>query len=69
LLTPPAKVRVLQTDRSNIVRWCDEWVDPCWDVEVVERHPQLDHIRSLWVYGRRIIRTAGPSPSILRRLA
>ena len=51
VLTPPAKVRVLKTDRSSIVRWCDEWMDPCWDVEAVDAHPQLEPMRSLWVYG------------------
>jgi hypothetical protein len=51
LLTPPAKVLVLKTDRSSITRWCDEWMDPCWDVELVVPHPQLEAMRSLWVYG------------------
>ncbi|HIH2745030.1 TPA: hypothetical protein ACYLN4_000699 [Burkholderia lata] len=51
MLSPPAKVKVLKTDRSSIVRWCDEWMDPCWDVELVEPHPQLEALRSLWAYG------------------
>lgn len=51
MLSPPAKVKVLETDRSSIVRWCDQWMDPCWDVELVEPHPQLDSLRSLWAYG------------------
>ncbi|MFP3637829.1 hypothetical protein [Paraburkholderia sp. SIMBA_054] len=51
LLAPAAKVRVLTTDRASIVRWCDDWMDPCWDVELAEPHPQVKNLRSLWVYG------------------
>jgi len=48
---PPALVRVIETARDSILRWQDDWLDPYWDVELVEPHPQLEGIRSLCVDG------------------
>lgn len=31
--------------------WVDEWLDPYWDVDIVE-HPQKDNIEHAWIYGR-----------------
>ena len=28
-------VRVMETDDDNITHWCDDWLDPEWDIEVV----------------------------------
>lgn len=53
-LEPPAVFRVLPTPRGDIARWCDEWCDPCWNVEPVERRPELEGLTSMWVYGTSI---------------
>ena len=49
---PPAKVRVLPcTHPEDLKHQVDEWLDPYWDVELVEPHPELEGVRSLWIYG------------------
>ena len=49
---PPAKVRVLPCAHpEDLEHWVDEWLDPYWDVELVEPHPQLEGARSFWIYG------------------
>lgn len=49
-LDTPALVRVVKTDPQSVVRWMDDWLDPQWDVELVEPHPALKGVDSLWVY-------------------
>ena len=53
-LDPPARVRVQRTTdvESDIFHWNDDWCDPYWDVELIEPHPQLADVRSLWVDGK-----------------
>lgn len=48
---PPARIRVRQTSKQDIYHWCDNWLDPYWDIEQVTPHPALAGIGSLWVYG------------------
>jgi hypothetical protein len=48
---PPARLRVQETRKNDIQHWNDDWCDPYWDVELVEPHPALENIRSLWVFG------------------
>lgn len=48
---PPAKVKIVETDKDSILHWNDEWLDPYYDVELVEPHPKLAEARSLWIYG------------------
>ena len=31
--------------------WNGEFLDPCWDVDIVE-HPRKDEIEHAWIYGR-----------------
>jgi hypothetical protein len=52
-LDQPARVRVLETSNaeSDIFHWNDDWCDPYWDIELLEPHPQLEGVRSLWVDG------------------
>lgn len=57
------KVRICTTDRSDILRWMDdEWLDPVYNVEIVERggmsfagpgEPVVPEKipRSCWIYG------------------
>lgn len=44
---PPAVMVV----EDVVLRWQGEWLDPVWDVRLVEPHPELEGIRSMWVYG------------------
>ena len=48
----PVMVRIEPTSDADICRWCDaEWLDPCWNVEILETRPELVGLRSAWVYG------------------
>lgn len=49
---PPARVRVLKMKPSNMLNWtCEDFLDPNWDVELVEPHPALENSGSLWIDG------------------
>jgi hypothetical protein len=52
---PPLPVRVLPVRfPDQLIRWNGEWLDPLWNVEVVQLdHPGLppEGLRSCWVYG------------------
>jgi hypothetical protein len=62
-LRTPARVRVGPTDPQDIIRWMDEkWLDPIWNVSLVEPHPQLTDIRSLWMYGNSYSLDGGTEP-------
>lgn len=50
-LRTPAKVRVTATPQSDLFHQIDDWVDPYWNLELVEPHPELEGIRSLWMFG------------------
>ena len=50
-LSPPAKVRVQATSEQSLKRWIDGWCDPLYEVALVENHPQLNGVRSLWIHG------------------
>lgn len=50
-LSPPAKVRVESTSEQSLKRWIDGWCDPVYEVALVEDHPQLAGVRSLWIHG------------------
>jgi hypothetical protein len=50
-LTTPAKVRVSATPESDLFHQIDDWVDPYWNLELVEPHPELADVRSLWMFG------------------
>lgn len=61
-LERPALVRVLPTDRESVIRWMDEWLDPVWDVELVESHPELAGLESPWVYATSYSIGEDPKP-------
>ena len=49
---PPARLRVAATPRLDLHHWtCDGWLDPYWNVELVEPHPALAGMTSLWTFG------------------
>ena len=50
-LDPPARMRIDSTPETAVKRWCDDWCDPYWDVTLVEPHPQLVDVRSMWMHG------------------
>lgn len=52
LCDPPARMRVRATCCDDDLRhWCGDWLDPYWDVDLIEPHPALTDIRSTWVFG------------------
>ena len=53
VLEPPARVRVGKTAESAVKRWDlggENWCDPYWEVTLVEPHPQLVGVRSMWIH-------------------
>lgn len=59
-LDPPALVRINQTSDDDIKRWIDEWLDPVYNVTVVEPHPQIAaDMRSCWIHGTSYNRKTG----------
>lgn len=45
-------VRVRQTSDQDIARFCDEFCDPYWDVEVVDDpHGLAPNLRTAWIDG------------------
>lgn len=49
---PPAIVRVTQLDDGQFINWTThDFADPNWNVELVQPHPALEGVRSLWVDG------------------
>jgi hypothetical protein len=67
-LHPPAIVRVLGTPKGDIVRWMDDdHLDPVYNVDLVVPHPQLEGMRSFWIYGEsRSLRGEPCESDILR---
>lgn len=50
-LATPARVRVTATPESDLFHQIDDWVDPYWNLVLVEPHPELADVRSLWMFG------------------
>ena len=51
---PPLAVRVLHTQEADRLNWHEEFLDPYWDVDVVDlSHPQLPPVpvRGCWIDG------------------
>jgi len=50
--SPPARVRVIDTDMTMICKWTDhEHCDPLWNVELLEYHPALAGFSYLRIAG------------------
>jgi hypothetical protein len=46
-LDPPARMRVVG---GTPWHWtCDDWLDPDWDMDLVDPHPQLEGMGAFWV--------------------
>ena len=50
-LKTPVRVRVTNTDQRDITRWNNEFIDPIWNVELVEPSEELKNGRNFWVHG------------------
>lgn len=50
-LETPAKFRILETPHSDILHWNDDYLDPMYNAELVEAHPELANVRSFWING------------------
>ena len=51
-MDPPVKARVVRTREDDLFHCVDkEWIDPYWDLELVEPHPRLEGYISFWMYG------------------
>jgi hypothetical protein len=46
-----AIVRVVPTPETDILHWNDEWLDPYWDVELIEGDERARSLRSIWIDG------------------
>jgi hypothetical protein len=50
---PEYRVRVVDTPENDLYHWCDEYLDPYWNVELVEPMPdELKGYRNFWTYGQ-----------------
>jgi len=48
----PVVVRIQKAGKeSDLHRWMDEWLDPCYPVEIVERGDLPESLGSCWIYG------------------
>jgi hypothetical protein len=47
-------VRIDATPRSDVLRWVDDWLDPVYNVTVLEANglPGRSPLRSCWIYGK-----------------
>jgi hypothetical protein len=51
-LSTPATVRVDATAEDELFHQVDrDWIDPYWNLELLEPHPELEGARSLWMFG------------------
>jgi len=51
-LCTPVLVRVVSTDNDSILHVNDDWHDPYWNVELLQKHPEIpEDLRSCWVHG------------------
>jgi hypothetical protein len=51
---PPIRVKVVETNRFDIIHWNDDYLDPYWDVAVLDHRQELNGLRSTWVNGPSI---------------
>lgn len=49
---PPARMRVIQTPVSDLQHRVDQWLDPYWNLELLDYHPKLNGARSFWTFGK-----------------
>ena len=44
-------VRLLDTNEDSVLHWNDEWLDPYWDVEVIQGAELVVGINNPWIDG------------------
>lgn len=49
--TGPYLVRVVKTANDPILHYCDEYLDSCWDVELLVPVEDYEDIQSCWIHG------------------
>ncbi len=63
-LNPPLRCRVTTTDGNDIVNWNDkDFIDPYWNVEPLDDHPQLPGLRWANVSGLTVGRNGIEPPT------
>lgn len=67
-LDPPALVQVTQTPEQDLFHYAgDGWIDPYWDLELLEPHEGLENVRGLWMFGTSYnLKTGKTSPARFR---
>jgi hypothetical protein len=57
-LEEPVKAKVVGTSEADVLHWNDEWLDPYWDLEILEipaamlaEHPKLAKMASVYMFG------------------
>jgi hypothetical protein len=51
-LNPPALCRVTKTSKGDLLHQCDRrFVDPYWNLELIEPHEKVNGLTSLWMFG------------------
>lgn len=45
------RVRVLPTPKDEIESWNNDWLDPCWNVELLDVQEDMKEGRSFWIHG------------------
>ena len=57
-VSPPVKAKVVKTPELDIIHLNSEWLDPYWNIEILEippavwaKHPELEKITSAYMFG------------------
>ena len=65
---PPAKMKVVATCERDIKHRVYDWLDPYWNVEIVEPHPTLKDVTSMWVFGTSYRANGDVQPTTTHKL-
>lgn len=65
---PPAKVKIVETTRTDILHWNGNYLDPMYDIELVEPHPVLKDVTSLWLDAESYHPKSGRLGSAIQRI-
>lgn len=50
-LDPPVVARVLPTPITDLAKWNEDWIDPHWNVEPVQKREEIEELKKFWVFG------------------
>lgn len=45
------RVRVENTEKCDIENWNDDWLDPIWNVELLDLPDEMANGRNFWIHG------------------